>query len=180
MLGGYEVLTFSAEDGLPILCIHGSKDFWERLSWIADISELIQAYPELDWDAALRRARSLHAERMLHVGLALANRVLSAPLPEAIAKRVRADHIALAIATEVSARLLSRDSPVLNAAGRFHFRRRMLTNASAGWRYAIRLAVVPAEEDWLMVRLPPALAPLYLVLRPFRLLRKYGWPNRST
>src|SRR6202047_5352839 len=180
MLGGYEVLTFSAEDGLPILCIHGSKDFWERLSWIADISELIQACPELDWDAAFRRAESLHAERMLHVGLALANRVLSAPLPEVIAKRVGADHIAMAVASEVSARILSRDLPVLDAAGRFHFRRRMLTSASAGWRYAIRFAVVPAEEDWLMVRLPPALAPLYLVLRPLRLLRKYGWPNRST
>jgi len=180
MLGGYEVLTFSPEDGLPILCIHGSKDFWERLSWIADISELIQAYPALDWDAALRRAESLSAERMLHVGLALANRVLSAPLPEVIAKRVGADHIAMAVASEVSARLLSRDLPVLDATGRFHFRRRMLTNASAGWRYAIRLAVIPAEEDWLMVRLPPALAPLYMVLRPVRLLWKYGWPNRKT
>jgi hypothetical protein len=48
----------------------------------------------------------------------------------------------------------------------------------AGWRYAIRLAVVPAEEDWMMVRLPAALAPLYIVLRPLRLLRKYGWTGR--
>jgi hypothetical protein len=179
MLSGHDVLTFSAEDGLPLLCIHGSKDFWERLSWIADISELIQAHPALDWDAALRRAESLRAERMLHLGLALANRMLSAPLPKEIATRVAADDAAIEVANEVSARLLSRDLPVLDAAGRFHFRRRMLTKAYAGWRYAMRLAVVPAEEDWLMMRLPPALSPLYLVLRPFRLLKKYGWPNSS-
>jgi predicted cobalt transporter CbtA len=180
LLSGYEVLTFSPEDGLPILCIHGSKDFWERLSWIADISELIQAYPGLDWDVVRRHAESLNAERMLHLGLALANRLLGAPLPKEIAKRVEADHVAMTVASEVSTRLLSRDLPVLDAAGRFQFRRRMLTKAFAGWRYATRLAVVPAEEDWLMMRLPPALAPLYLVLRPFRLLRKYGWPSRKT
>jgi Uncharacterised nucleotidyltransferase len=180
MLNGYKVLTFSPEDGLPILCIHGSKDFWERLSWIADISELIQTYPAFDWDGALRRAESLRAERMLHLGLALASQMLDAPLPKEIAKRVQLDRIAVGVASEVAARLLSRDMPVLDAAGRFHFRLRMLTKALAGWRYAIRLTVVPAEEDWLMMRLPRALAPLYLVLRPFRLLRKYGWPNNKT
>ena len=30
-----DIPTFTAEDLLPMLCIHGSKDFWERLSWIA-------------------------------------------------------------------------------------------------------------------------------------------------
>jgi hypothetical protein len=35
--------------------------------------------------------------------------------------------------------------------------------------------VVPADEDWEFVKLPPALAPLYVALRPMRLLRKYGW-----
>jgi hypothetical protein len=178
MLSGHEVRTFAVEDGLPILCIHGSKDFWERLSWIADISELIQAYPSLDWNAALRRAESLKAERMLHLGLALANRLLGAPLPEEIARRVKADHIAQAVATEVEQRLSSRELPPLDAVGRFHFRRRMLTEALAGWRYAMRLAVVPAEEDWMMMRLPRPLAPLYLALRPLRLLRKYGWASR--
>jgi hypothetical protein len=49
----------------------------------------------------------------------------------------------------------------------------------AGWRYVARLAVVPAEEDWTMMRLPRPLAPLYIALRPFRLLRKYGWAGRQ-
>jgi len=44
----------------------------------------------------------------------------------------------------------------------------------AGWNYASRLTLAPAEDDWLMLRLPRPLAPLYLLLRPLRLLRKYG------
>jgi hypothetical protein len=29
-----------------------------------------------------------------------------------------------------------------------------------------------------MMRLPKALAPLYIALRPLRLMRKYGWARR--
>jgi len=174
-LSGHNVRTFAPEDALPILCIHGSKDFWERISWIADIAELVQMHPQLDWDRVFRCAESLRAPRMLHLGLALAAGLLGAPLPDVILSRVRNDRTAASVASEVQHRLLSRAWPRLDAAGRFRFRRRMLPGTLSGWRYSIRLAVVPAEEDWLMVRLPRALAPLYVALRPLRLLRKYGW-----
>ena len=48
----------------------------------------------------------------------------------------------------------------------------MLEGIFEGWRYSARLTVSPAEEDWEMVRLPRALAPLYVALRPLRLLHK--------
>jgi hypothetical protein len=173
-LSGHEVCTFVPEDALPILCIHGSKDFWERISWIADIAEMVLSHPQLDWDQVSRCAELLHAQRMLHLGLALAADLFVAPLPAPVLSRVRNDRTAASVASEIQSRLLSRASPRLGAAGRFRFRRRMVTGALAGWRYFIRLAVVPAEEDWMMMRLPRALAPLYFALRPLRLLRKYG------
>jgi hypothetical protein len=179
-LGGHAVHTFRVEDALPILCIHGSKDFWERLSWIADLSELIQSHPALDWDQAERRAESLKAQRMLHLGLTLAADLLDTPLPPEILSRIRADSASAVLAMEVRHRLLSRTLPSLDAKGRFNFRRRMVPGITAGWCYALRLAVVPAEEDWLMMRLPAPLAPLYIALRPLRLLRKYGWASRRS
>ena len=36
------------------------------------------------------------------------------------------------------------------------------------------LAATPNESDWELMRLPASLSALYYVLRPFRLLRKYG------
>ncbi len=77
-----------------MLCIHGSKDFWERLSWIADVSELVQSHPALDWDRVLRFAQPLHATRMLNLGLALAAGVLGASLPPKYSARVQADRVA--------------------------------------------------------------------------------------
>jgi len=177
-LSDRDILTFTAEDLLPMLCIHGSKDFWERLSWIADVSELVQSHPALDWDRVARFAAPLHATRMLNLGLALAVRVLDASLPPEVSARVQADRVAGQVAAEVRQRLLIRPFRTLDAAGRFHFRRRMLAGKFDGWRYAMRLAVVPSEDDWQMMRLPPALAPLYVALRPLRLLQKYGWAGR--
>ncbi|HXZ13366.1 MAG TPA: nucleotidyltransferase family protein [Candidatus Sulfotelmatobacter sp.] len=179
-LAGREVKTFCLEDLLPVLCVHGSKDFWERLSWIADIAELVQANPGLDWAEVIRRAESLRTRRMLYLGLILAAEILDAPLPEELLRDARADKSAVSVASEVRGRLLSRLMPHLDAAGRFRFRRRMVPGTVGGWRYAARLAVVPAEEDWTMVRLPGPLAPLYVALRPLRLLIKYGWSSRRT
>lgn len=177
-LNGHEVRTFSVEDGLPVLCIHGAKDFWERFSWIGDVSELVRRYPNLNWDATIQRARALNAERMLYVGLSLAVELLDAPVPDEIRRRIQSDRVATEVASEITNRLMSFQYRSLDAPGRFNFRRRMLPGTLEGWRYAMRLSVVPAEEDWQMMRLPGSLAPLYIVLRPLRLLRKYGWAGR--
>src|ERR1700734_3762167 len=80
--------TFSVEDTLIVLSFHGTKDFWERFSWIADISELIQRYPNLDWSVTVERAKVLQAERMLHVALLLAINLIDTPLPDEILLRL--------------------------------------------------------------------------------------------
>lgn len=178
-VAGKEVPTFSPEDLLLALCVHGSKDFWERIAWIGDVAELIQRHADLDWDEAFRTAESLRVERMVHLGLALAGDLLQAPMPAEIRKRVREDAEAVSVARELEHRTLSRDFPGAGSGGRLRFRRRMVRGGLAGWRYALRLAMVPAEEDWEMVQLPSPLAPLYLVLRPLRLLQKYGWARRG-
>jgi hypothetical protein len=173
-LGGHDVRTFCPEDALLAICVHGSKDSWARLSWIADVSELIQSQPALDWKGIRARAEALRLERMLHAGLILAARILDAALPDEIAKRVRDDEAAEEIAVNLERNFLCSDVRPMGAFERFQLRRRLVPGALRGWRYALRLTMAPAEEDWLMVRLPRPLAPLYILLRPFRLMRKYG------
>src|SRR5580704_6090890 len=92
------VQTFAIEDALPILCIHGAKDFWERFSWIADISELLQRYPNLDWDATIQHAEAMDAERMLHTALLLATGLLDVAVPDKVRRRIQADRAANVVA----------------------------------------------------------------------------------
>ena len=100
-LSDRDVPTFTAEDLLPMLCIHGSKDFWERLSWIADVNELVQSHPALDWDRVLHFAkpseRGAHVEPGPRAGCTSARRTL----PAEFAARVGADHVASQVAAEV-------------------------------------------------------------------------------
>ena len=173
-LSGHAIETFAPEDGLPLLCIHGSKDFWERIGWSADVAEFVQSHSRLDWDWVIRRAESLRAVRMLHLGLALAMRFFDLPLPDEIRQRLEADKIAGVLAGEIERRIFHDRVNSFGAAGRFWFRGRMVEGSFDGWRYSARLTISPAEEDWEMLRLPRPLAPLYVALRPFRLLRKYG------
>jgi len=173
-LGGRFARTFAPEDALIFLAVHAAKDFWLKLVWISDIAELIQSHPRLDWDGTRSRARHLQAHRMLHVSLALSRDFFEAKLPMEVAASVQADSQAAVLAGWAKGNLLTRDWRTLNSRERFHFRRHLVTGLTEGWRYSLRLALAPAEDDWMMMRLPRALAPMYMVLRPLRLLRKYS------
>lgn len=179
-MGGHEVRTFGAEDTLVLLCVHGSKDFWERISWIADVSEFVQKIADLNWQRVFNRAQELKATRMLLLGLALASDLLDTTLPPEARTRIASDAMAVAHAKQITRRLLADDRSVRTAAQSFRYRRQMVPGAVDSWRYGLRLATAPAEEDWTMVRLPRALAPLYFVFRPFRLFRKYGVTQQKT
>ena len=117
---------------------------------------------------------------MLNLGLALASRLLNAPLSSEVSARVDADATALGLAKEIESRLLAKKVSPRNVTQSFRYRRRMVPGALGSWRYGLRLATAPAEEDWNMAPLPLALAPLYAVLRPFRLFRKYGVSGEKT
>lgn len=167
-----EILTLSPEDALVALCIHGAKDFWARLIWVADISEMIRSHPQLDWDRLSRRADSLRAQRMVSLGLLLASRILGAHIPRDC-NLVQDDEETSEMVTHFTQEIFAREAQPLSAAERFAFRRRCVPGSFSGWRYALRLATTPAQDDLEMLRLPRYLQLLYTALRPLRLLHKY-------
>ena len=85
-LMGQPLVAPGAEDLLLILCMHGAKHLWKNLGWICDVAELIRARPALDWQQVRHEARRLRSERLLHLGVQLAERVLQAPLPPDVSR----------------------------------------------------------------------------------------------
>ena len=167
------------EDQLVLICVHGAKHFWERLSCIADVAGLISRQEDLDWERTTASARAVEAERLLHTGLRLATDVLRAELPEAIAARMRED----AVAAKLSARVLR----WLPAAGyappglfeRAAFRLRMRGSSLAAPAYLLRLSLSPTEEDWQADGHLSHSRFLEVLGRPFRLARKYGRSGKN-
>lgn len=90
-LAGRVLRLPAPEDAVIIAAVHGAKEGWRRLLWVADMTPLIQRHPALDWDAVLRRATSAGVRRMTLLGLALADDLLGAPLPDDLRRAVAAD-----------------------------------------------------------------------------------------
>jgi hypothetical protein len=100
-LAGKPILVVPPEELLLLLCVHGGKHLWERLSWVCDIAELLRRYPQLDWSYVIKLAAGLGAYRMLCLGLCLAYELLSAELPAPIRERVQQERVARSLASEV-------------------------------------------------------------------------------
>lgn len=91
LFAGTQIINLPLEEWLPILCVHGSRHRWERLTWLCDIAEIMRLRPNLDWDATIARSQVLVCQRMLFLGVLLAHRLLDAPLPIAILQKMQAN-----------------------------------------------------------------------------------------
>jgi hypothetical protein len=171
---GHRVCTFSLEDTLLLLCVHGAKHFWSRLGWICDIAELVQAPRGVDWARSESLARSMGCRRMWLLGLTLANEILQAPLPEPVLQQIRSDPAVASLSRCVQTQFLNSTGSNSSAAQRMRFRVNSQDTFTKGLRQLCRVTTRPTEDDWHTYQLPRWAGPLYLVLRPWRLLRAYG------
>jgi hypothetical protein len=172
-IGNLRLRTFSVEDTLAMLCVHGAKHFWERLGWVLDVAKLITAQP-VDWGLASRIALKMESTRLLHLGLYLAHDLFAAPLPDKMLEEIARDHSVPGLAEKVYAQYAGISDPSAGVLPRAAFRVRSGDGIGRGLRHTLRLAMSPTESDRQTVRLPRWLAPLYVLVRPLRLLREYG------
>jgi hypothetical protein len=172
-IGGQYLRTFSIEDTLVMLCVHGAKHFWERLGWVLDIAKLITAQ-EMDWTLVQKISANMESIRVLLLGLCLAHEMFNAPLPERFLEEIRRDHTVRELAEKVYEQYSDISDPGAGVLPRALFRFRLRDGLGQGIRHTLRLAMSPTESDRQAVRLPRWLTPLYMLVRPWRLLREYG------
>jgi hypothetical protein len=175
-IGDRTVRTFSPEDTLLILCVHADTHAWERLKWVSDIAQLVTTQSDLDWEKAVEIAGSAGSERLLFLGLRLAEDLLGVAAPEWVMTRARADQHVTRLAAMVSERLFESAPSEVDADRNKSVLQ--LMSRDRLW-HKLWLAATPNESDWAVMRLPRSLSPLYYVIRPFRLLGKYGRRVRS-
>lgn len=79
--GGQLMRKLQPEDAIAVLCIHGTKHWWERLRWICDVAEVVNSGLITDWDGVKTAAVQARCLRSVSLGLWLASDLLSANLP---------------------------------------------------------------------------------------------------
>ncbi len=173
-LEGRAVPALCLEDELVLNCIHGAKHFWERLIWPADIAAIVARHPEIAWERVRQAARDVGAERMVHVGLLLAESLLDVPVPAKMAANTNADSVARDLVRQVENWLPTagyQPPPLLQRA---MFRLKMGGGGITGMAYLTRLSLSPTEEDWAEGNEERGSHVWEAIKRPFRLIRKYG------
>ncbi|MBI4445032.1 MAG: nucleotidyltransferase family protein [Acidobacteria bacterium] len=175
-LGGMPTPVPSHEDLLLILCCHGAKHLWSRLSWIADVKCLIRSTKSLDWDYLMRRARETGTLRMLYTGLLVAGNLLACVLPQAIDKCVRKDASACELALDVLKHLETSGSPIPRTRETVPFHVRSRERWKDKLTYLVRFAFDPTWSD-----LPSIVAcwPLTYLARPIRIALKSAFSPNS-
>ena len=176
-LSGQQLLTLGGEDVLIYLCVHGCRHHWMQLDAVCCVAELVKRRSDLDWGLLWQLAEEMGAERMLALGLSLAVGVLALQLPQEVGARVASFPLMGELAQEVAGKLLVLGSPKTPAMGYWQFvafHRRVMKGRWDWLLYCSKPLWNPTHSDWLSLRLPASLSALYYILRPLRLLRKYG------
>jgi hypothetical protein len=169
-MSGHMVRTFSTEDLLIFLSVHGSKHLWDRLIWICDIAELLQRTKDVDWQLMLNLADQLGCRKILQLGLSLATDFLRKDLAERIPDFARSGAGVQPLASQVKRQLFESGHGPMRMAQRALFRIRTRQGFWEGIQHLFHVATAPAEADWDAVDLPKSLSVLYRAIRPFRLL----------
>lgn len=148
------------EDALIAACLHGAKDEWTSLRAIVDVVAILDKFPALNWDSVLRHARQGGIQRILLLGLALATKQFSTPLPTPIPPLIAADpaiaSLTTRVATNLAAPAATRSIFELSSF-RWHMRERHADRLA----YAARTICTPRTQHFRALDLPDRLGFLY-------------------
>jgi hypothetical protein len=176
---GHHVPALAIEDELLLICIHGAKHLWERLSLVADVAAFVARQTALNWERSFATARAVGAERMLNSGLLLASNLLGAALPQNIRARLQSDRSAAQLAATIATWLPSAGRTPPGLVARALYRVRMRGSVVSGLSYLLRLTFSPTQEDWPAGGEKKHDGRFAALRRPVRLAKKYRGGEKS-
>lgn len=170
---GRRVWSFSSQDMLLFLAVHGAKHSWSSLKWLCDLAEFIGSNPELDWYHLFQQAEALGAVRTCQLGIYLAVELLQAEVPSDIVCAVREDAQVKRLAEDVRLRIQEpRDLEPIESQ---IFNLKLKESLPDKVRYLFLQCTHYSGEEERFLRLPSTLSFMYIFVRPIWLLRRYGF-----
>ncbi len=89
-LGHFSFKTISPSNLFLILVIHNAGHFWQRLSWLYDIAELIRNH-RINWVKIIKNSEKLGINRILYINLYLLKELFEVDLPPKLLKLIESD-----------------------------------------------------------------------------------------
>ena len=169
---GLPVRAMSNADLVLFLCSHGLKHGFSRLIWILDVARALRGWRRGDYEEMVQQARRQGLEPCLLIGCEVVRAMFPQHLPEAMDAAAAGSPEAVGRARRAAAKLFSQNLEVVTNDHR-GFYLQAEPNAFKRWRYRFRF-LMPTYSDDLWARRHRINSGLMIVVRPFRLLQKYG------
>ncbi len=179
-LAGQPLRVPSEADMLLAVCIHGSMHGWKQIKHVCDVAELAQRQTTIAWRSLLTVARAAGAQRMLLLGLALAQSVLDAPTPDALRDEIAADETLAALCGDLRTTLLAGrvGSGEPDERSFYGYYTRLRERRRDRIEEGLRRLFIPNTQEWSAMSLPEPLSFLHYVARPLRLGARYAGARR--
>jgi len=173
-MNGIPVKVLSPELHLLYLSLHGSKHAWERVEWISDLDKFIRTQ-DLNEKKLKETFNLMKANRPILIGLLLTNKLFATPLPQWIKEKIDADN-EIDELYETTIDLLSTGFSNMTEMQRartiYLYQLIFFKNPTEKIKYFFESYLSISRNDCLEFPLPPALNFLYILIKPFRTLRK--------
>ena len=176
---GRPVRVMSDVDLVLYLCSHGLKHGYSRLIWIMDVARALRGWRPDAYKEMVRQSRRQGLEAYLLIGCEVVRAMFPQQLPEAMDAVIAASPKAIERARRAAAKLFSENREVVLNDYRGLY---LLAepNPLKRWRYRFRYLtpvryLTPTYSDYQWARRHHIQAGLMIIVRPFRLLRKYGF-----
>jgi putative nucleotidyltransferase-like protein len=169
---GNQVPTLPLEVYLLVLSLHAAKHKWGQLKLICDIAEIF-GHPELDWKYTLNEAADLGLKRVLAVSALMAQDTLGAKMPPGLARGLKIDRAAHALAAQARESLLREPDETWGQEAHYSFqyevRERLRDRANIHFQHEVLPKLTPDERDRMFLHLPDWLSTMYYLVRPVRM-----------
>ncbi|QUH22618.1 nucleotidyltransferase family protein [Methanobacterium alkalithermotolerans] len=170
-INNFEIRTPSAENEFLMMCIHCAKHNWNRLLWIMDLGEVLEK-KDFNWQKVMKISEELGVKRILIINLILIQDFRGSQIPAEI--KINSDNPAKEIALQIKNRIFNIDENSLNLIGKFFLDLKKRDSFQIGMKDCIYGLSKPTSDEYKFLQLPKFLFPLYIFIRPFLLMRKYG------
>ncbi|MGC2887741.1 MAG: nucleotidyltransferase family protein [Candidatus Acidiferrum sp.] len=170
-IAGEAVRSLRLETYLLLLSMHAAKHRWVQLKFVCDIAEILAA-PDLDWHFVLQEADDLGLKRVLGTGVLLAQCLLGAVVPTKLARDLKIDRTAKALAAQACTQLFAEPGERWGLQGgiacQLEIRERFRDRTKILLRY-FSDKLKPSERDRWFLPMPKFLSVAYYFVRPVRL-----------
>jgi len=164
--GSKRISHLAPEDELLYLCLHGSKEAWYKIKWLADLAFFIQAHPHLNWPIIWQRAKENGTLRVTALALYILQQLFPAvPVGDLELLKKHTDKQVIRLAKPILNQLLG--GTVIPPPDfrlsiyRFRLRERWIDKTGYVWRTCI----TPRELHFNLIKLPELLFPAYYLVK---------------